>query len=337
MELEGQRILVTGATGFIGGQVARRLLSENRPVRVMARRIEKAADLEKLGAEVVMGDLGDEDLLERAAQGCAVVIHCAAQVGDRPTRVEYQGPNVGGTENILIASTKAEVKRFVYLSSIAVFGLPASGEITDESPRGPAGESYSDSKYDAEEAVWSFSRARGLPVTVLRPSCVYGPRSPYWSIIPLKRIRKGKMKLIADGRGAFNYVYIENLVDAILLATEDDRALGQAFIVNDGVTTWREFFTYYARLAGRQKLPSVPLAAAKLFLLGRNMIYRFNKKSPVSLRALSFMAGSAAFRATRLEQTLGYRPKVDLKEGMRLTEAWFRETGLLPLQQEVLS
>ena len=123
-------------------------------------------------------------------------------------------------------------------------------------------------------------------MTVLRPSCVYGPGSPYWSVIPFKRIRKGKMKLIAGGRGAFNYVYIENLVDAILLAAEDDRALGQAFIVNDGVTTWREFFSYYARLAGRE-LPSVPLAAAKLFLLARNMMCRFNKKSPISLRALS--------------------------------------------------
>lgn len=330
MELEGQRILVTGATGFIGGHVTRRLLSENRLVRVMARRIEKAADLEKLGAEVVMGDLGDEDLLERAVQGCAIVIHCAAQVADMPTRTQYQGPNVGGTENVLVASAKADVKRFVYLSSIAVFGLPASGEIDDASPRGPAGESYSDSKYDAEEAVWSFSRARGLPVTVLRPSCVYGPGSPYWSIIPFKRIRKGKMKLIADGRGTFNYVYIENLVDAVLLATEDDRALGQAFIVNDGVTSWREFFSTYARLAGRAKLPSVPLAAAKIVLLGRNLMSRFNKKSPVSLRALSFLAGSAVFRQTHLEQTLGYRAKVDLEEGMRRTEAWFREAGLLP-------
>jgi nucleoside-diphosphate-sugar epimerase len=330
MELEGQRILVTGATGFIGGHVTRRLLSENRLVRVMARRIEKAADLEKLGAEVVMGDLGDEDLLERAVRGCAVVVHCAAQVGDMPTRAHYQGPNVGGTENMLVASSKSDVKRFVYLSSIAVFGLPASGDIDDSSPRGPAGESYSDSKCDAEEAVWSFCRARGLPVTVLRPSCVYGPGSPYWSIIPFKRIRKGKMKLIADGRGTFNYVYIENLVDAILLAAEDDRALGQAFIVNDGATTWRNFFSYYARLARREKLPSVPLTAAKLFLLSRNMMSRFNGKSPVSLRALSFVAGSAVFRETSLEQTLGYRPKVDLDEGMRRTEAWFRETGLLP-------
>lgn len=330
MDLEGQRILVTGATGFIGGQVARRLLSENRLVRVMARRIEKAADLEKMGAEVVLGDLGDEDLLDRAVQGCAVVIHCAAQVADMPTRIQYQGPNVGGTENMLVASAKAGIKRFVYLSSIAAFGLPASGEITDESPRGPAGESYSDSKYDAEEAVWSFSRARGLPVTVLRPSCVYGPGSPYWSVIPFKRIRKGKMRLIGAGRGSFNYVYIENLVDAVLLVTQDDRALGQAFIVNDGTTSWREFFSTYARLAGREKLPSVPAAVAKLVLLGRNTMCRFNGKSRTSLRALSFMTGSAVFRETTLERTFGYRPKVDLAEGMRRTEAWFRETGLLP-------
>ncbi|HEY6293287.1 MAG TPA: NAD-dependent epimerase/dehydratase family protein [Terriglobia bacterium] len=331
MELQGQRILVTGATGFIGGAVARRLLQDEHIVRAMARRPEKGADLEKLGAEVVMGDLGDEDLLERAAEGCAVVIHAAAQVGPKPTRAEYEGPNVGGTENILMASNRAGAKRFVYISSVAAFGLPTAGEITDDSPRGPAGESYSDSKFAAEEAVWSFCRARGLAFTILRPSCVYGPGSPHWSIIPFKRIRKGKVRLIAGGRGSFNYVYIDNLVDAILLAAADDRALGQAFIVNDGATSWREFFSAYARLAGRDKLPSVPLGVAKLVLLGRNLMGRFKGRSPTSLRALAFLTGSAVFRETRLEQTLGYHPKINLEEGMRRTEAWFRETGLLPL------
>jgi nucleoside-diphosphate-sugar epimerase len=330
MELQGQRILVTGATGFIGGAVVRRLLQQQRLVRAMARRIEKAADLEKLGAEVVMGDLGDEDLLERAVEGCAVVVHAAAQVDDAPTRMQYEGPNVGGTENILIASQRAGVKRFVYISSIAVFGLPAAGEITDDSPRGPAGESYSDSKFGAEEAVWSFCRARGLPFTILRPSCVYGPGSPHWSVIPFKRIRKGKMLLIAGGRGTFNYVYIDNLVDAILLACEDDRALGQAFIVNDGATTWREYFGAYANLTGRSKMPSVPLPVAKLVLAGRNLAGRFRHKSPTALRALNFMAGTAVFREWHLEKALGYQPRVGLEEGLRRTELWFRDTGLLP-------
>ena len=330
MELQGQRILVTGATGFIGGAVVRRLLQAKRTVRAMARRIEKAADLERAGAEVAMGDLGDEDLLERAVDQCAVVVHAAAQVDEAPTRTQYEGPNVGGTENVLIASQRAGVKRFVYISSVAVFGLPAAGEVTDESPRGPAGESYSDSKFGAEEAVWSFCRARGLPFTIIRPSCVYGPGSPHWSVVPLERIRKGKMPLIAGGRGTFNYVYIDNLVDAILLACEDDRALGQAFIVSDGATTWRDFFGVYARLAGRPKMPSVPLSLAKLVLAGRNLRGRLKGKTPTALRALNFMAGSAVFRETHLEQALGYRPRINLDEGLRRTEVWFRDAGLLP-------
>jgi nucleoside-diphosphate-sugar epimerase len=329
MELQGQRILVTGATGFIGGHIVRRLLQEQVTVRAMARRPEAAGEVAKLGAEVVMGDLGDEDLLERAVQGCAVVIHCAAQVAPAPMRGQFEGPNVGGTENMLIASAKGEVKRFVYLSSVAVFGLPASGEITDDSPRGPAGEAYSDSKYGAEEAVWSFGRSRGLPFTILRPSCVYGPGSPHWSVLPLKRIRKGKMRLVAGGKGAFNYVYIDNLMDAVLLVARDDRALGEAFIVNDGCTTWREFYVAHARMAGKQGIPSAPLAAAKLYLAARNLMCRFNHKSRVSLRALNFVAGRAVFRETHLEQTLGYRSVVNLEEGLRRTEAWFRQAGLL--------
>jgi nucleoside-diphosphate-sugar epimerase len=329
MELQGQRILVTGATGFIGGAVARRLLSEGLKVRVMARQPEKAAGLAALGAEVVLGDLGDEDLLERAAAGCAVVIHAAAQVAAKPTRSEFMGPNAGGTENILLASANAGVQRFVHLSSIAVFGFPAFGEITDSSPRRPAGESYSDSKLAAEEAVWSFCRERSLPFTMLRPSCVYGPGSPHWSIVPLKRIRKGKMPLVAGGRGAFNYVYIDNLVDAIALVARDDRALGEAFIVNDGTTTWREFFMAYARMAGRDKLRSVPFTVARLFLHARNLMARLRGRAPVAARVLDFLAGSATFRETHLQETLGYRPQVNLEEGLRRTEAWFRETGLL--------
>jgi nucleoside-diphosphate-sugar epimerase len=309
--------------------VARRLLADGCTVRAMARQPEKADDLAQVGAEVVLGDLGDEDLLEHAADGCGVVIHAAAQVAARPKRSEFMGPNAGGTENILVASAKAGVKRFVHLSSIAVFGLPAAGEITDASPRRTAGESYSDSKLAAENAVFSYCRERRLPFTILRPSCVYGPASPHWSVIPLKRIRKGKMALVARGRGTFHYNYIDNLVDAVLLAAGDDRALGEAFIVNDATTTWHEFFMAYARMAGKGKLRSVPLSVARLFLHARNLAARFRGQDAVRASVLGFLTGSAVFRQTHLEATLGYRPKVDLEEGMRRTEAWFRERGML--------
>jgi len=329
MELHGQKILVTGATGFIGGAVVRRLLSEGHTVRAMARQPEKAADLGELGAEVVMADLGDEDLLERAVEGCAVVIHCAAQVGPADTRTAFEGPNVAGTENVLVACGKGAVKRFVFLSSISAFGLPASGVITDDSPRGLAGEAYSDSKFGAEEAVWSFCHARGLPFTIVRPSCVYGPRSPYWSVIPLKQIRKRKFLIIAGGRGTFNYVYIDNLVDAILLVAADDRALGDAFIVNDGTTTWREFFAAYEKMAGQKGMRSVSLPVAKAGLAARNLMSRLKHKSPTAQRAMNFMTGSAVFSEAHIEQKLGHHTRVPLEEGLRRTEAWFRETGLL--------
>jgi nucleoside-diphosphate-sugar epimerase len=329
MELHGQRILVTGATGFIGGAVARRLLSEGHTVRAMARRPEKAEDLAALGADVVMADLGDEDLLERAVQECAVVIHCAAQVAPVDTRTAFEGPNVAGTENVLVACGKGAVKRFVFLSSIAVFGLPAAGVITDDSPRGLAGEAYSDSKFGAEEAVWSFCRARGLPFTIVRPSCVYGPRSPGWSVLPLKQIRKNRYLVVAGGRGTFNYVYIDNLVDAILLAAADDRALGQAFIVNDGATTWREFLGAYEKMVGHRGTRSVALPLARAGLAARNLIFRFKHKSTIAQRALNFASGSAVFSQAHIEQTLNHGTRVSLEEGMRRTEAWFRETGLL--------
>lgn len=174
-------------------------------------------------------------------------------------REVFEQTNVLGTENLLRAAVQAGSERFVYLSSIAVFGLPASHVVTDESPRAPSGDPYCDTKLAAEEAVSRFQHEGHLATTILRPSCVYGPNSTHWSVIPLKRIQKGRMLLFNGGSGLLNCAYIDNVVDAILLAAEDDRAIGQAFIVSDGATTWREYFGAYARMAEKGGIPSVPL------------------------------------------------------------------------------
>jgi len=323
--------LVTGASGFIGGHVVRTLLDVNRAaVRALVRDPTKAKELAKRGAEVVRGDLLDFASLKRAAEGCGVVIHAAAQVAAVPSREIFERSNRAGTENLLRAAAESGTMRFVHLSSIAVFGLAASGEITDASPRGHAGDPYCDTKFDAEEVVLKALRDRRLPVTILRPSAVYGPGSTHWSVIPLKRIKKGKMFLVDGGRGLLNYIYISNLVDAILLAAEDDRAVGEAFIVNDGATTWKEFFGAHARMAGKRELPSMPLWAAKGWVHYRNLLARIRRESSrVPPNALGFLVGTAVFRQTHIEQTLGYRSRVNLAEGLRHTEEWFRQTGLL--------
>lgn len=331
MRIDGQTILLTGATGFIGGHVVRRLLREKRAaVRALVRDPAKAEGLARMGVELVKGDLSDAGALTQAVRGCPLVLHAAAQVSSVPHRKTFLESNVAGTENLLRAAVDAGVERFVHLSSVAVFGLPAAGEVTDQTPRHRCGDSYCDTKLDAEEAVFRFRRERGLPVVVLRPSGVYGPGSTHWSVIPLKRVRKGKMFVVSGGKGMLNYVYIENLVDAILLALEDDRAVGEAFIVNDGAVTWSEFFGAYARMAGKNGIPSVPLWVARLWVHYRNLLAAWRGETArVPPNALAFLVGGAAYRQTHIEQKLGHRSRVSLEEGMRRTEEWFRLTGLL--------
>ncbi len=326
-----QKVLITGATGFIGGHLVRRLIGDKCPrVRGLARNVARAEGLAKLGAEVVQGDLGDATSLRRAVEGCSVVIHAGAQVSAIARRETFERSNALGTENLLEACVTAGVARFVHISSIAVFGLPTSGEITDESPRGPCGDPYCDTKFEAEEVVSRFIRDRSLPVSVIRPSCVYGPGSTHWSVIPLKRIRKGTMFLVNGGRGTLNYVYIDNLVDAILLAAKDDRAVGEAFIVNDGATTWQDFLGTYARMLGKKGIPSVPHWVARGWVAYRNLVAVLRREtSRVPPNALAFLEGKAVYRQSHIERKLAHRPRVDLVEGMRRTEAWFRQTGLL--------
>jgi nucleoside-diphosphate-sugar epimerase len=331
MNLAQQKILVTGATGFIGSHLVERLRNEKQAaVRALVRNPAKAERLAKLGVELVPGDLADASAVERAVQGCGVVIHLAAQVSSVPGRETFEQSNVAGTESLLRAAVAAGVSRFVHISSIAVFGLATSGEVNDQSPRRRSGDAYCDTKLDAEEVVWRYSREGRMACVILRPSGVYGPGSTHWSVIPLKRIKKGKMFLVSGGQGMLNYVYIDNLLDAILLTAEDERAVGEAFLVNDGATTWKEYFGAYARMAGKNGIPSVPLWAAKLWVRYRNILAAFKGETTrVPVNTLGFLVGTAIYRQSHIESRLGHRSRVSLEEGLRRTQAWFRETGLL--------
>ena len=331
MQLSNPRVLVTGITGFIGSHLARRLLREQRAaVRGLVRDASKGEELARLGVEIIRGDLTDAASLARAVQGCSIVIHTAAQVSSVPHRATFERSNVRGTESLLRAASEAEVGRFVHLSSIAVFGLAASGDITDQSPRGRSGDPYCDTKFDAEEVVLRYQNEGRLPITILRPSAVYGPGSTHWSVIPLKRIKKGRMFVFDGGHGLLNYVYIDNLVDAILRALEDGCAVGKAFIVNDGATTWREYFDAYARMAGKGSVRSIPLWAAKMWVRGRNLMAALRGEPyRVQPNALGFLVATAIYRQTHIEQKLGHRSRVSLEQGLIQTEEWFREVGLL--------
>jgi nucleoside-diphosphate-sugar epimerase len=332
MEIRGLSALVTGSSGFIGGRLAERLATEEGVrVRAMVRNLKKAERLQALPLEIVQADLLDLSSLREAVRGCDLVFHCAARVRETGDRNEFFRTNVEGTSNILKASIEANVKRFIHFSSVAVYGMNPPGQVDETTPFQPCGNLYCDTKIAGEKAVWAAYQETGIPVVVIQPANVYGPYSNPWTIRPIKMILSGKMIPINGGTGICNYVYIDNLIDATLAAVKRDTSVGQAYLISDGnPVTWKEFFGYYARMAGKSNIPSVPEWMGKTIAFGMEIASKFTKKPPkISREAVRYLTRQSRFSIEKARRELGYQPRVSLEEGMKLTEEWLREAGYL--------
>jgi len=331
MEIRGLSALVTGASGFIGGRLAEKLATEEGVrVRALVRNTRKAARLGKLPLEIVEGDLLDPQSLSKAVEGCDLVFHCAALVRETGVKKVFYQINVEGTENILKAAVHAGVKKFIHMSSVAVYGLNPPDGADENTAFQPCGNLYCDTKIASEEIVWAYHRERKLPVVVIRPTNVYGPHSKPWTLRPVKLINSGQMMLINEGTGICNYIYIDNLIDATLLATKRDESVGQAYIITDGIAPWKEFFGCYAQMAGKPQMRSVPELLGKLVALGFEITSKFTGKQPkITRQSVGFLTKKARFSIDKARRELGYQPRLSLKEGMRITEQWLREEGYL--------
>ncbi len=324
-------VLVTGGTGFIGGHCARRLRRKQARVRVLARRPERAAGLPKLGIEVVPGDLTAPATLAAAAAGCDVVYHAAAWVGTEGDRGEVWRVNVEGTRNLVAAAAATRVRRFVHLSSCAVYGSPQRFDVDEESPVRTRNQLYGDSKVAAEGVVLGACRDQGLPAVVVRPSQVYGPGSTHFTVRPVEAIRQRQMILVDGGRHLAKPVYIDNLVDALLRCAEVDGLEGEAINVSDGTAVpWRDFFGAYGRMLGVERLPSVPYPAAWLRAAVSELAGALRGKQPTVTRStVRALRSRNSFSNGKARRLLGWEPRIDLAEGMRRTEAWLAREGYL--------
>jgi len=333
MELKESRVLVTGATGFIGGRLAERLVEEEgAKVAALVRNVEKANRLASLGMEIVQGHVNDLGAIRRVMRGREIVFHCAALVHDPTAKQdEFHRVNVEGTRNVLEAAAEAGVIRFIHLSSIGVYGVSPKKGTQEKDPYQPSGDPYCDSKIEAERVALRFAEKKRLPVVIIRPANVYGPRSSFWTVALLEMIKAGKLQMIDAGSGMSNHVYIDNLIDAILLAAQNDIASGEAFIVSDGVnTSWKDFLGYYTRMLGREPLSSISKPKAWLIALFQEVAAQLTGKTPeISRRAVGFWTQNATYTTTKAQTKLGYRPRIALEEGMKRTEDWLRESGFL--------
>jgi dihydroflavonol-4-reductase len=265
------RLLVTGGTGFIGSHLAeagRRLGAEVVALGLTERPEERAnADLlARQGVEILPGSITDDELCERAMRGVTHVFHLAVAMREGGKADEFfESVNLDGTRRLLAAASHGRVERFVYCSTIGIYGHRAPGVTTEESPLRP-GNVYECTKVAAERLVRDLGPAGAVPFTILRPADVYGPRDQ--RLLKLfKGVSAGRFPLFGDGSGRRHMVYVDDVTAAFFRACERPEAVGQGMIVAGPSTcTLRELIEEVRRAAGvprfGRRLPLAPMLAA---------------------------------------------------------------------------
>jgi nucleoside-diphosphate-sugar epimerase len=308
-------VAVTGA-GFIGRAMCRRLVAEGHHVIGIDLDPGAAAGIAATGAQFRRADVTDRGALRGALAGADLVVHTAALVREHGSMADYVWVNVGGTENVCVAARDAGAGRVVHLSSVAAWGYDFKSDITEDEPLA----THSANPYIATKAS-SELVARRYGATVVRPGDVYGPESQPWAVRPLELIRSGRVALPMKGRGIVTLVYVDDLVDCISRALTMPVAEGRVYTAWDGnpVTT-KEFFDHYARMLGKSGVRTAPASVLRPLM----------RLTPgVHPDGLIFLQRHAVYPNTRARQELGWTPKVALEEGIRRTELWFREVGML--------
>ncbi len=243
-------VLVTGATGFIGGRLAERLVVEHGArVRALVRNFGRVARLARFPIELIHGDLCSPESIDRATAGCHYVFHCAygSDGQDDARRVV----NAQGTRNVLDAALRHRVRRVVHTSTVTVYGNTPDGPLDETAPRVTTGFAYGDSKIEAEEAALGYV-SRGLSVAVVQPTVVYGPFGTTFTIKPLQLLKSGRVILINGGDGLANLVYVDDVVSGMFAAAVHEAAHGESFILSGpSPTTWRTFYAAHEAMLGR--------------------------------------------------------------------------------------
>ena len=332
------RVFVTGASGFIGGHVARRLASEGWAVRTIVRSPGAVAALERDGVECLVGDLLDVMGTDRAVAECQAIVHCAAKVGDFGPPSDYLHVNVGGLKNLLAAAARVpDLDRFILMSSLGVysprdhFGTAEAEPMADNPLDG-----YTLSKIESERVLadWLLSR-RSVQGFALRPGFVYGPGDRTVTPKLVQALRNGKFAFFGSGDAKMNVIFIEHLVNAVRSALTVKSAGPQcgselkAYNLTDEIAPTRnEFIAAFCREL-QVSVPKIhiPIPIAKLLCWASETVAKLvgaQSGPALSLAKFKFLALNLEFSIERARRELDYKPSFDLDSAVRQTIAWVK-------------
>ncbi len=346
-----QKILVTGAAGFVGAWVVESFQLSGIPVRAGIRSWSSATRLARRATEIVPCDVLSKTQLRSAMEGCDAVVHCAVGNDD---------VTISGTENVLTAAHELGLRRVVHISSAGVYGN-AAGLVDENGARVGRGNAYAKRKIAAELICEQFM-ARGTPVVVLRPTIIYGPFSYTWTVSFANRLWSGQWGTFGrGGEGKCNLVYVTDVVQAIFRALQSEHAVGETFNVNgQEIITWNDYFVRFNEALGRAPLPTMntwPIAVksrllAPIRVAGRFALTRFNStlmklhaKSSLAAKYMKVTESSLKLTPTsdqlklfaldveytidKARTRLDYSPQVSVSQGLEFSVAWLRQQALL--------
>ncbi len=320
------RVLVTGAAGFIGTHLCRRLLRSGFSVRGLLVHAESSSTLERMGVEIVRGDLLEPSSLQGITDGVDIVYHLAARVTDWGRWEDFWNITVHGTERLLELSWK-HCKKFIYVSSIAAYGVGRTMRgFTEDTPCVKTGVPYGDSKMEAEKRVMDYHGKRGISCTIVRPANVIGPGS-VWVKDALDAFRRGPVPLIDGGRHSASLLAVENLVDGIVLASMNKASNGQCFNFRDPWSvTWRQYLTDLGAMIDRRPSFTLPFGAAwTVARIFEALCRPFNLRPPLTRMAVGIVGRDNAVSTQKAHTLLGWRSRLSYEKTMQRIQTWVKE------------
>jgi 2-alkyl-3-oxoalkanoate reductase len=332
-----EKFLVTGGTGFVGSHIVRMLNRNGIVPKVLTRFNSDISSLDGLEYIQVSGDITYLHTLHSAFQDMEVVIHLAAKVSDYGSPEDFKQVNFQGTKNVMEASLAAQVKRVIHFSTVDVFGVEKNGSFNDESLYSQSRFDYPDTKIEAEAIALFYHHTYALPVSVIRPTWIYGPGDKTFVPKLVDALRHRIPVYFGSQDNRLGIVYVENLANAVWHIISNKETVGKSYIVNDENIAWGRFVNQITQdLSLKPPLFTLPVNMAQFIARWMERIWKILKiksRPPLTPYVVSFMGSNMEYKDTAIKK-LGYSPLVSTEDGVAHTVDWLQTQDLKSLKKK---